>query len=293
MPFVVIAALAIAGCGADQPRTPGAPGAGAQLDTFGAPPPVPDGPVDPAVVAAIDGLLGDAITGTLERDAIEVVAGSEDARLGWLISDLLRFDPGGGEEALVEAFTELSRVDVRDSDSFAKGAWIAVTDHLIAWDLPAPPGYRERKAELFLALEPKWRPFFEDADSAIDWRLVSWGGVLIDDRPLGDGAPCPRGCIPALDDPPLTPAAEGDWYPDDRFVFGLVVGGEAIALPKNIMEVHEMVNLTLAGRRLGIPVLHAVRLGSGLLPRRGSGDVGAPCCARRDCCRGRTSSCTS
>ncbi|MCI0635881.1 MAG: DUF3179 domain-containing protein, partial [Actinobacteria bacterium] len=89
--------------------------------------------------------------------------------------------------------------------------------------------------------------------SEIDWRLVAWGGVLIDDRRLGDPNPCFRGCIPALDDPALTSAADGDWYPDERAVFGVVVGGEAVAFPKNIMEVHEMVNITIGGRRLGIP----------------------------------------
>jgi Protein of unknown function (DUF3179) len=36
-------------------------------------------------------------------------------------------------------------------------------------------------------------------------------------------------------------------------VFGVVVRGEAVAFPKNIMEVHEMVNITVGGRRLGIP----------------------------------------
>ena len=107
-----------------------------------------------------------------------------------------------------------------------------VTDHLIAWDLPAPPGYRELKGRLFLAVEPGWAPFFADADAEIDWRLVSWGGVLIDDRREGDPEQCPRGCIPALDDPVLTSAAAGDWYPDERIVFGVVVGDEAVALPR-------------------------------------------------------------
>ena len=128
-----------------------------------------------------------------------------------------------------------------------------MTDALIAWDLPAPPGYRELKGQIFVALEPGWEPFFDDVDAAIDWRHLSWGGVFIDDRPLGDGTPCLRGCIPALDDPALTVAAEGDWYPDERIVFGLVIGPEEVALPRNIMEVHEMVNMTVGGRRLGIP----------------------------------------
>ena len=132
--------------------------------------------------------------------------------------------------------------------------WGNTTDHLIAWDTPAPPGYVEWKRQLFELVEPGWIPFFEDIDADIDWRLVSWGGVLIDDRPVDQTeVGCPQGCIPALNDPVLTDARGGDWYADDAIVFGLVVDGEAVAFPKNIMEVHEMVNMTVAGRRIGMP----------------------------------------
>jgi hypothetical protein len=31
------------------------------------------------------------------------------------------------------------------------------------------------------------------------------------------------------------------------------VGGGAVAFPKNVMEVHELVNITIGGRRIGIP----------------------------------------
>ncbi len=36
-------------------------------------------------------------------------------------------------------------------------------------------------------------------------------------------------------------------------MFGIVEGDEALAIPKNIAEIHEMFNLTLGDRRLGIP----------------------------------------
>ena len=127
-------------------------------------------------------------------------------------------------------------------------------DRLLAWNLPAPPGYREIKRDLFLQIEPRWQPFFDDEGSAIDWRWIGWGGVFIDDRPdATQGATCPRGCIPALDQPKTTPAAQGSWYPDDAIVFGVVINGQARAYPKNMMEVHEMVNDTLGGRRIGMP----------------------------------------
>ncbi|MGH2823700.1 MAG: DUF3179 domain-containing (seleno)protein, partial [Thermoleophilaceae bacterium] len=253
----VAAALLLAGCiggGSDerepQPRAP-APEA---AYTYPPAPSARTGPLDRRVERTLSRLLRQLLEGEPDGGALEAVAASRDARLGWLLSDVLRFTRvGPAQDALVTAFGRLSGVDVRDDPSFADSAWLSVTNHLIAWDLPAPPGYRERKASLFLALEPRWEPFFADPDADIDWRLVSWGGVLIDDRPEGDPRPCLRGCIPALDDPALTAAEKGAWYDDDRTVFGVVVGGGAVAFPKNIMEVHEMVNITIGGRRLGIP----------------------------------------
>ena len=248
----VLATLVLSGCGEGQ----GQPAAKGDRGSYAypAPPAARAGALDPKVDGGVSRLLGSAVDGRVDDEALAVVADSGDARLGWYLSDVLRFTRGGaGEDRLVSAFERLSGTDVGKDPTFEESAWRSVTNHLIAWDLPAPPGYREHKAELFLAVEPAWRPFFTDADSDIDWRLVSWGGVLIDDRGEGDREQCPRGCIPALDDPALTAASAGDWYPDDRIVFGVVVGGEAVAFPKNIMEVHEMVNITIGGRRLGIP----------------------------------------
>lgn len=210
--------------------------------------------LDPAVADAADRLVATFGPAGLDDQALASVAASGDARLAWLVADLLRLAPPGGvEDALVAAFRSLTGTDPRADRRFGDLAWVAATNLLIGWDLPAPPAYLERKAALFLTVEPAWGPFFADPDSEIDWRWVTWGGVLIDDRPVGDETPCRAGCIPALDDPALTPAADGDWYADWRPVFGVLVAGEAVALPRHIMEVHEMVNLTIGGRRVGIP----------------------------------------
>ena len=253
---ILTTTLALAACGGstDSRSDQGSAARPDTAHTFPPAPAVPDGPLAKSVDAAASRLVTGIVGGKLDRDAVAILAGSRDARLAWLVSDLLRFVPDReSEEALVAAFEALSGTRVRDHPSFRDSPWLTVTDHLIAWDLPAPPSYRERKGRLYAVLEPRWKPFFDDPDAEIDWRLVSWGGVLIDDRPAGDPNPCPRSCIPALDDPALTDAAAGDWYPDDRIVFGVVVGGEAVAFPRNIMEVHEMVNITIGGRRLGIP----------------------------------------
>ena len=212
-------------------------------------PAVPTGPLDAALAVDLDIVFGGLRTG-LDSAALARIGRSGDARVAWLLSDLLRFlQVGPGAAALVMAFEELTGTDVPPGY-----AWRIVTDWLIAWDTPAPPGYVSWKRIPFEIIEPDWAPFFGDADTAIDWRLVSWGGVLIDDRPLSQvSAPCPAVCIPALDNPAVTDADGGDWYADERLIFGVVVNGEARAYPKHIMEIHEMVNDTLGERRIGIP----------------------------------------
>jgi len=181
-------------------------------------------------------------------DAVRTIGTSRDGRLLWYLYDLVRLATRASLPTVVEAFEELSGADLAGQPTTAMG------DRVLAWDLPAPPDYRVLKRDLFLLIEPRWAPFFDDEDAAIDWRLVGWGGVYIDDRPDATaGQVCPRGCIPALDEPAVTDADGGSWYRDSDLVFGIVIGEEARAYPKNIMEVHEMVNDTLGGRRLAIP----------------------------------------
>lgn len=222
-------------------------------DPFGRAPAAPDGPLAKRLVTDLETVFS-SLESTFDRAAVRRIGASRDARVAWLLSDLLRFvQTGGPAEDLVRGFEQLTGARLEGEDREPGGAWKAVTDRLITWDVPAPPGYVGYKARLFTIVEPGWAPFFQDANADIDWRRVSWGGVLIDNRSFGDPGPCPRGCIPALDNPGVTDAAGGSWYPDDEVVFGVLVNGQARAYPKNIMEVHEMVNDTLGGRRIGMP----------------------------------------
>jgi hypothetical protein len=205
------------------------------------------------VIEDLDLLYASLTGGFVDITAMERLGEAADPRLAWLLADILRFVGGPAVDTAQEAFTELTGVDISPDPAAARSTWLSVTDHLLAWDTPAPPGYVEYKGRLFGLIDERWAPFFADDEATIDWRIVSWGGVLLDDRDLGDPLPCALGCIPALDDPSVVGIAEGDWYPDDGIVFGVVVGNEARAYPKNIMEVHEMVNDTLGGRRIGIP----------------------------------------
>jgi hypothetical protein len=249
---IVISALvaAVAGCSSPPSASPTA--TAPLVDAHGAPipstPTVPGGPLSPSLTANLDVVFGD-LGVDVDEDAIARVGESGDIRAGWLLTDLLRFTQRGHvAEAAEQAFEQLAGGSLTDAP-----AWSQAADWLIAWDVPAPPGYLEWKRRLFVFFEPGWAPFFDDPNADVDWRLLTWGGVGIDDRPLAEvRRRCPDGCIPALDDPAVTDAAGGGWYPDDRVVFGVVIDGETRAYPKNVMEVHELVNDTLGGRRLGL-----------------------------------------
>ena len=211
------------------------------------PPRVPEGPMDAAVEEALAGMAGSVFSASFSTEHLDTIAAGGDARAAWVLADLLRFYQGAGTGGeLEQAFTELTGAE-RDLTELG---FVWTSNHLIAWDLPAWDGYTELKRQIYTTIDPRWNPFFTE-DHHLDWRLVTWGGVFADDRPYGDNGPC--NCIPSLDEPGTTDAAGGDWYDDSSVVFGVVVGDQALALPIHQMEVHEMVNVTLGGRELGIP----------------------------------------
>ncbi len=257
---VLSGGLALAGCtsgssGPSAASTESVPTAvitpGIAVD-FGEAPPIPDGPLSGEVEAAIEQLFGPTLEDRIfladEWEAMDILGESGDVRLGWLFSDLLRVVfSDDTRPRLIRNALQVAQLSLQPQDD-----WQRYTDHLIAWDVPAPPGYLDAKKRLFTLIEPKWEPLF-DPTGDVDWRHVSWGGVLIDDRPFGDTERCERSCIPAADNPTTTDAAGGDWYPDDQIVFGVEINGEARAYPKHIMEIREMVNDTLGGRDFAMP----------------------------------------
>lgn len=217
---------------------------------FGEPPPVPVGPLSDELKAAVQTAFIDSVTqatwGAQQVDALALIVASEDPRLVWIISDLMRFVTGPPlMQALGDAASQLLGKDLPDQNH-----WGIVTNHLIAWDIPAPPDYLPAKRAIFTSLVPGWEEIFVEGD--IDWRLVSWGGVLIDDRAY-DQTDEICNCIPAADNPEVSSADEATWLKDEDVVFGIGINGEYRAYPRRIMEVREMVNDTLGGRDLGIP----------------------------------------
>ncbi|MCV0423954.1 MAG: DUF3179 domain-containing protein [Roseibium sp.] len=217
---------------------------------FGEPPEVPQGPLSSDVWSAIKVAFVDSATqsawGKDQNLALDKIAGSKDPRLVWIIADLMRFASGQQlNAALTDAASRLL-----DKKMPNENHWGAVTDHLIAWDIPAPPDYLKVKRAIFTSLVPGWDKIFVEGD--IDWRHVSWGGVLIDDRAFGTTDEACN-CIPAADNPQVSNAEDATWLKDEDIVFGIEVNGEYRAYPRRIMEVREMVNDTLGGRHLGIP----------------------------------------
>ena len=216
------------------------------IKEFGKPPAIPKGALPADLKAAVELVFYDSLV--TERwaeehgQALLVINGSKDPRLAWLISDLMRFETG---DELSNVGSKLLGIKFKDGNH-----WGTIIDHLIAWDIPAPPNYLRYKRAIFTSIFPGWDKIFVEGD--IDWRHVSWGGVLIDDRAY-DTTDKDCNCIPAADNPKVSSAKDAKWLKDDDIVFGIEVNGEYRAYPRQIMEVREMVNDTLGGRHLGIP----------------------------------------
>ncbi len=221
-----------------------------EVRDFGVAPQFVEGELSPDAAEAIDVLFGNGFDNLFvldEVDAIEALGSSGDARLGWVLSDLLRFAP----DATTAGRLGSAAGELLGTEFEGFNPWGEVTDQLIAWDVPAPPGYLDVKRTILVGLVPQWEPFFDEA-ADVDWRLISWGGVLIDDRPYDTTDDLCR-CIPAADNPTVITAEEATWLDDDDVVFGVEINGESRAYPRQIMEVREMVNDTLGGRDFGMP----------------------------------------
>lgn len=220
------------------------------IQQFGEPPAVPTGQLSDSLQAAVQTAFVDSVAqsawGQDQTLAMIEISDSQDPRLVWIITDLMRFATGGELNALMVSGAS----KLLGKEMAGPNPWGTITDHLIAWNIPAPPDYLTTKRAIFTSIVPGWDRIF--VEGTIDWRMVSWGGVLIDDRPY-DTTDQLCNCIPAADNPPISSAAEATWLDDDDIVFGVVVNGEARAYPRQIMEVREMVNDTLGGRDLGIP----------------------------------------
>ena len=220
------------------------------VEEYGNPPAIPNGALSSSLKSAVHTAFVESMEqstwGKDQTVALTEITASKDPRIAWIVSDLMRFASSSQlNQILTDAASELLGTKIEYYNS-----WGRVTDHLIAWDIPEPPEYLKSKRAIFTAIVPQWDKIFVEGD--IDWRHVSWGGVLIDDR-AHDKTDDACNCIPAADNPKVSNANDAQWLKDIDIVFGIEVNGEYRAYPRRIMEVREMVNDTLGGRDLGIP----------------------------------------
>ncbi len=220
------------------------------IEQFGTPPATPTGALPDDLQAAMDKVVqfSTAQSGWNSEDTtvFDAIAAARDPRVVWALSDIMRFTwRPAFEAALKRAATDILGIEVT---SFRHRS--EIIDHMMAWDIPAYPGYLDHKRAVFTNYVPGWERILVAGE--FDWHLVSWGGVNIDARPY-DTTDEICDCIPAADNPALSTATEATWLKDEDIVFGIEVNEAARAYPRRIMEIREMVNDTLGGRDLAIP----------------------------------------
>ena len=140
-------------------------------DAFGVPPNIPDGPladdIQKAALVVFSDSIEKATWGDPERLALLAIAHSKDPRLALPVSDMMRF---AASERLNEELTNAAS-ELLQKEFHFENSWGTVTDHLLAWDIPAPPIYLTYKRAIFTGIVPGWDKIFVTGD--IDWQQVS------------------------------------------------------------------------------------------------------------------------
>lgn len=210
------------------------------------PPPWPTGAPTAEVRTALDALIDNPVAPRLAT--FDTLGTSGDLRVAWQLVDHMRIAIGLPAETFasnaVAGLTGLTRVEAQmlldpDVEPSNDGlAWAEWTDLLLAWDVPTTDDYVDDKRQLFAHIDPGFVPFVTGEDG-LDWRRVTWGGVA-------------RDGIETLVDPITTAASGADWLPEDETIIGVVVDGEARAYPQRHLDVHEIAEDSLAGRRIHV-----------------------------------------
>lgn len=217
---------------------------------FGHPPAIPEGALSDNLLNAVDVAVRISLNQSNwdpnQTEVFTKIVGSQDLRIAWIIADMMRF------AWRPEFSAELGKAaaNILGKDLKSRRHQPEIIDNLIAWNVPAYPGYFDHKRAIFTNYLEDMDRIFTEGDIA--WHHVSWGGVNIDDRPF-DTTDEICHCIPAIDNPEVSSAKDATWLKDEDIIFGIALNGEYRAYPRRIMEIREMVNDTLGGRDLGIP----------------------------------------
>ncbi|MEM6499008.1 MAG: hypothetical protein AAF709_20085, partial [Pseudomonadota bacterium] len=115
------------------------------IKKFGKPPAVPKGALSKELQAAVKAAFIDSTTqstwGREQTAALSEISKSKDPRIVWLISDMMRFV---GQPTVQAGLANIasSLLGIKPP---SRNHWGVVTDHLIAWNIPAPPDYLTAK----------------------------------------------------------------------------------------------------------------------------------------------------
>ena len=106
------------------------------LETYGEPPTIPEGELSEELTSAVNTIFIDSMKAgrwaTEQSDALRIVAKSEDPRLAWPITDMMRFIRQPGLDAtLAVTAAELLGISLEPGNP-----WGFITDHLIYTHFP-------------------------------------------------------------------------------------------------------------------------------------------------------------
>ena len=154
--IIVATVVACSGTAASQaPSDDPAPGAaieqlvGSDGQSFPQAPESSGGPLARSTRNSINQIIDGLYSRRIDHDAVANLGQSGDPRVLWFLNDVLRFSRLDDRKAIMAAFELLT------STTLPRRSTNEMADHLIAWDLPAPPGYREVKRAVFTIIEPK------------------------------------------------------------------------------------------------------------------------------------------
>jgi hypothetical protein len=193
---------------------------------------ISSGPFDPN--EARD-LMDDLISNDQDvaRDALEMLQVRADKRFVSVLIELMR----AAQIGLIRGVGYLetsSLLEAISGQTFGLD-WPAWVEWYGASDLVPPPGFASWKGKLLGRIDSKFALFLRD-DLPTDIRVeeIQWGGVVVDG-------------IPALDNPAMIEAHEGNYLLPDEPVFGISINGDARAYPLRILDWHEMANDVVGG----------------------------------------------
>ena len=169
-----------------------------------------------------------------QREAAKRLVAAGDLSLVPPMVDALFFTPSAQRGPLLEVLRALTG----ENPGSRYYDWVELVGRRS--DLRGGPEYMAWKALLLSRIDPGYQKIFASgAPSRIAIEEIVWGGVPIDG-------------IPALEDPPRVPAAQGGFLSDRETVFGVTAGGAHHAWPARYLSWHEMVNDTVGGEPVSL-----------------------------------------